>query len=186
MTKIYTEQELEEVVTQAVGEANPQWVFDATEAKRLVGNIMSLVKAATWLKGEERELPRHKPIFYLPTEWSSEAQGTFRQGHEEGYELAQQVMLTPDSKGVSFQPCIDWAEDTLPLRESTYQRICAILDEPLVIADMARKILALGLVELDDQELPNCPYCRYSNWPLLCPLLQDNFRRVKPKEGQDG
>ena len=52
MAERYSEQELEEAITQAVGEysatvmvANPQWVFNATDAIKLVNQAMSLIKA---------------------------------------------------------------------------------------------------------------------------------------------
>ena len=47
---------------------------------------------------------------------------------------------------------------------------------------VAEAILALGLVELDDQELPDCRL--YSEKMIMehdCPLIRANFKRVKPQ-----
>jgi len=72
------------------------------------GKVMSLIKAATKLRGV-RELPCLNPLEARDSYYNYKYYAFGDVAKE-----VQQDMLTPDSNGVSFQPSVDWTEDTPP------------------------------------------------------------------------
>jgi len=101
MTRTYTETELEKAIEDIIYDYEDMSQKPDLWWKHCAGNIMSLVKAATWLK-RERELPISDRIPKHPdysTEWMA-------------YHEGQNSLLQPDSKGVRWRSSVDWTNDT--------------------------------------------------------------------------